>query len=90
METLSRRRDDRATAGDAATNDVLLQTRESRVAGFHREVATRNHDRVTGIDDGLEIFDRLGPLDFRHNARITAGIPQTLARFVQISRRPHE
>jgi hypothetical protein len=43
----------------------FLQRRHGRVADFHGEVAARDHDAVGGIQDLVELRDRLGALDLR-------------------------
>jgi hypothetical protein len=65
---------------------ALLQRRHRGVADFDREVAARDHDAVGGVEDFLEVGDRLDALDLGDQQRLAAGGAHQLARHVHVGR----
>ncbi len=51
---------------------AFLQRRHSRIAHFHREIATRDHDAVGSIEDALQRGNRFRTLDLRDHLRLDA------------------
>jgi hypothetical protein len=51
---------------------LFLQRRHGRVAHFHRQVAARHHDAVADAQDGLQVRNGLGTLDFGNQPRLVA------------------
>jgi hypothetical protein len=66
----------------------LLRSFASRIIRFcsdlHREVAAGDHDPVGGLEDLLEVADRLVALDLRDHQRLAAGGSDQLARHVHV------
>ena len=57
--------DNRHAGGVARANHLLLLDGHLRYRYLHAQVASRNHDRVAGVENSVKILYRLRGLDFR-------------------------
>ena len=72
------------------SNQVLLNARQLRVAHLDAEIAARDHDDVSGIDNGVDIIDCLGALDLGDDQAVTTGLLIQLPSFFYVLARTHE
>ena len=63
---------------------ALLQRRHRSIADLDRKIAPRHHDAVGGLEDLLEIADRLEALDLGNHERLAAGGPHQFASHVHV------
>ena len=63
-----------------AEDDPLLDERHGRRADLDPEVAARDHDRVGGAHDRVQLLERLGLLDLGDDVRLGVGGVQELAQ----------
>ena len=73
-----------------ATNNQLLLPDKALVTGLYSQVAARHHHRVGGIQDFVEVIQRLRPLDLGDNVRGSAGFPYQPARRLDVGAVAHE
>ena len=85
-----RRRDRRLPVLERAEDDPLLDERHGRGADLDAEVAARDHDRVGGADDRVQLVERLGLLDLGDDVGLRVGGVQELAQPAAVGGRAHE
>jgi len=64
--------------------DELLDARQLGVADFHRQVAARDHYRIAGLDDAVQVANGLGTLDLGDDAGLAAGVAQQCASLFDV------
>ncbi len=67
-------------AADGDADDLLLQAGQLGVVDLHAQIAARDHHGIAGIDNLVQVGDRLGALDLGDHVGIAAGGLQQRAR----------
>jgi hypothetical protein len=68
----------------------LLHQRDLLQRQFHAEVAAGDHDPVEGLDDRLEVLDRLRLLQLGDDGDGDVLLPHDVAHQLDVGRRAHE
>ena len=79
--------DDRNSSGNAQPDDAVLHVGHVLERALESEIAARHHQRVGGLDDGVEIVEGCGCLDLGNEHRPR---PEGRAGAIEIGCRPDE
>ena len=82
--------DDGLALGHALADNVFLQQRHLLHGHLHAQIPPGHHHGVGRFEDGVEVFDGLGLLDFGHNAGVLACRVDLVTEFVDVRRLTHK